>query len=185
MDTPFTKAARRGWAFIPVPITLARISPVPNDSAYFRAIGPITEADPASAKPKPSRIDFLPSSITSAGMSSYFELTINSAADAGEAATRRLVSASAEAASEVLNKSRRFMSDVLDSFQDSILCSAQKWRDGISVNARDVFHSDFFADVRGQLVKQKNRLLPPLIRVLRLRIMLVAADDEAIRKIRE
>src|SRR5580693_327628 len=198
MDTPFTKAARRGWAFIPVPITLARISLAPNDSAYFRAIGPITEADPASAKPKPSRIDFLPSSITSAGMSSYFELTINSATDlvspgalgnsaagAGEAATRRLVSASAEAASEVLNKSRRFMSDVLDSFQDSILCSAQKWRDGISVNARDVFHSDFFADVRRQLVKQKNRLLPPLIRVLRLRIMLVAADDEAIRKIRE
>src|SRR5450759_1805996 len=125
MDTPFAKAAKRGWAFIPVPITLARISPDPKDSTYFRAIGPITDADPASAKPKPSRIDFLPSSITSAGMSSYFVLTINSATDlvspgafgnsaagAGEASTRRLVSARADTASEFLDKSRRFMSHV-------------------------------------------------------------------------
>src|SRR6266851_8515859 len=81
MDTPFTKAAKRGCAFIPVPITLARISPSPKVSAYFRAIGPITDADPASAKPNPSRIDFLPSSITSGGISSYFVLTMNSATD--------------------------------------------------------------------------------------------------------
>src|SRR4029077_5591444 len=100
-------------------------------SAYFRAIGPITDADPASAKPKPSRIDFLPSSITSAGISSYFVWTMNSATDlvspgafgnsaagAGAASARRLVSARAEAASEVLNKSRRFMSYALVSFQD-------------------------------------------------------------------
>src|ERR1700722_6007674 len=81
METPFTNAAKRGWAFMPVPITLARISLAPNDSAYFRAIGPITEADPASARPNPSRIDFLPRSMTSAGISSYLVLTINSATD--------------------------------------------------------------------------------------------------------
>src|ERR1700692_1934131 len=132
MDTPFTKAAKRGWAFIAVPITLARISLNPKDSAYFRAIGPITDADPASANPNPSRIDFLPNSITSAGMSSYFVWTINSATDlvspgafgnsgAGEAFTPRLVSASADAASELLNKSRRFISRFLVSFQDSVL----------------------------------------------------------------
>src|ERR1700686_4753115 len=111
MDTPFTKAARRGWAFIPVPITLARISPDPKDSTYFRAIGPITDADPASANPNPSRIDFLPRSMTSGGMSAYFVLTMNSATDlvspgalgnsaaagAGEASTRRVVSARADA----------------------------------------------------------------------------------------
>src|SRR5579863_788532 len=198
MDTPFTKAAKRGWAFIPVPMTLARISPNPNDSAYFRAIGPITEADPASAKPKPSKIDFLPSSITSAGMSSYFVLTINSATDlvrpgafgnsaagAGAAPVPRLVSASAEAANEVLNKSRRFMSYILDSYQNSVLCGAQKGRDGISVDVRDVFRADSLPDVRRQLVEQEDCLLPPFVRVFRFRIVLVASDNEAIRKIRE
>src|SRR5580704_19355361 len=140
MDTPFTKAAKRGWAFMPVPITLARISLAPNDSAYFRAIGPITEADPASARPNPSRIDFLPSSMTSAGMSSYFVLTINSATDlvspgalgnstagageTGKASTLRLVSARADAASEFLNKSRRFIVHFLVSVQDSVLRGA-------------------------------------------------------------
>src|ERR1700680_760987 len=123
MDTPFTKAARRGWAFIPVPITLARISPTAKDSAYFRAIGPITDADPASANPNPSKIDFLPSTITSAGISSNLVLTINSATDlvrpgafgnsaaggTGDAFTPRPVSARADAASELLNKSRRFI----------------------------------------------------------------------------
>src|SRR4029077_11580229 len=120
-------------------MTLARISLNPNDSAYFLAIGPITDADPASDKPNPSRIDFLPSSITSGGISSYFVLTINSATDlvrpgafgnsaggAGEASTRLLVRASAEAAREVLNKSRRFMSHFLVSFLDSILRGAQE-----------------------------------------------------------
>src|ERR1700680_3654368 len=133
METPFTKAAKRGWAFIAVPITLARISPKPNDSAYFRAIGPITDADPASARPNPSRIDFFPSSITSGGMASYFVLTMNSATDlvspgafgnseagAGEAPTRRLVSASADTARDFLNKSRRFMGHDLIFSQDLI-----------------------------------------------------------------
>src|SRR6266852_6360826 len=122
METPFTKAARRGWAFIPVPLTLAFISPNPKDSAYFRAIGPITDAEPASARPNPSRIDFFPNSITSAGMSAYFVLTINSATDLvssgafgnsaaaagdGDASPRPLVSARADAAREVLIKPRR------------------------------------------------------------------------------
>ena len=117
MDTPFAKAAKRGWAFIALPITLARISPDPKDSTYFRAIGPITDADPASANPNPSRIDFLPSSTTSGGMSSYFVLTINSATDlvspgafgnsaagAGEASTRRPVSASADSGQRILEQ---------------------------------------------------------------------------------
>src|ERR1700688_4938085 len=167
METPFTKAARRGWAFIPVPITLARISTNPKDSAYFRAIAPITEADPASAKPKPSKIDFLPSSITSAGMSSYFKLTMNSATDlvspgafgnsaAGteEASMRRLVSASADTAREFLNKSRRFMGHDLVSFQHSVLRGTQKGRHGLSINGGDVFRPNFLSHLGGQLVEQ-------------------------------
>src|SRR6185437_12524561 len=51
----------------------------PSDSMYLRTIGPLSETDPASARPKPSRMVFLPSSITLAGMSSYFVLTTNSA----------------------------------------------------------------------------------------------------------
>src|ERR1700688_2575774 len=137
METPFANAAKRGWAFIPVPMMLAFLSDDPNDCTYCRAIGPITEADPASASPKPSNIDFLPSSMTSGGRYSYFKLTMNSATDlvspvafvnsaagAGEASTRRLVSASADTASEFLNKSRRFMSHDLFSLQDSILRGA-------------------------------------------------------------
>src|SRR5579863_515488 len=142
MDTPFKKAANRGWAFIPVPITLARSSPNPKDCAYLRAIGPIPDAEPASASPNPSRIDFLPSSITSAGMSSYFVFTMNSATDlvrpgafgnsiagAGEAFTRLFVNARADTASEFLNKSRRFMGCALVSFPKLILYGAQVPRD--------------------------------------------------------
>src|SRR5579863_7746196 len=151
MDTPFTNAAKRGWAFIPVPMTLARISPDPKDSTYFRAIGPITDADPASANPNPSRIDFFPRSMTSGGISSYFVLTMNSATDfvspgafgnsaagAGEESARCPVSARADAASEVLNKSRRFMIHVLGCLQGSVLRGAQKRRHRISVDVRDV-----------------------------------------------
>src|SRR5579862_7783339 len=200
MDTPFANAAKRGWAFIAVPITLARISPDPNDSTYFRAIGPITDADPASANPKPSRIDFFPSSITSGGMSSYFVLMMNSATDlvspgafgnsvaaagAGEASARCPARARADAASEVLNKSRRFMSAVLVSLLDSILRGSKKRRQGTSINMRDVFRADFLPHIRGQLVEQENRLLPPLVRVFRFRIVLVAPNHEAIRKIHE
>jgi hypothetical protein len=77
------------------------------------------------------------------------------------------------------------MSDVLDSFQDSVLCGAQIWGERIPINVRDVFRADLFSYVRGQLVEEKDGLLPALVRVLRFRIVLVAADDEAIRKIRE
>ena len=106
-----------------------------EDAYYFNA-----DADPASARPNPSRIDFFPSSTTSGGMSSYFVLTINSATDlvspgafgnsvagvgeTGKASTLRLVSARADAASEVLNKSRRFIFHFLVSFQDSVLRDA-------------------------------------------------------------
>src|SRR5258708_39858333 len=120
METPFTNAAKRGWLFIDVPITLAFDSIDPNEAAYCRAIGPITDADPASANPKPSRIDFFPSAMTSAGMASYFVLTMNSAIDlvrpgafgnsaaagAVDASTLPPVNASAETAREVLNNSR-------------------------------------------------------------------------------
>src|ERR1700739_2594743 len=108
---------------------LAFMSPDPNDCTYFRAIGPITDTEPASESPKPSRMDFLPSSMTSAGISSYLKLTANSATDfvrpdafgnsgaagraAEDASTRRPVSANADTASEVLHKSRRFMVHVL------------------------------------------------------------------------
>src|SRR5215467_9913597 len=60
---------------------LARVGDGPNDCTYFCTSGPIADTEPASARPKPSRIDFLPSSITSAGMSSYFVPTMNSATD--------------------------------------------------------------------------------------------------------
>src|ERR1700686_1914894 len=39
---------------------------------YSRHMAPVSARDPAKANPNPSRIDFLPSSITSGGMSAYF-----------------------------------------------------------------------------------------------------------------
>src|SRR6202030_4227680 len=94
----------------------------PSDCTYWRTSGPMTERDPASANPKPSRMDFLPSSSTSAGISSYFVLTMNSAtylvspgafgnsaAGAGDAYRRPGPSARADIAKEFLNKSRRFI----------------------------------------------------------------------------
>src|SRR5713101_6551343 len=86
----------------------------------------MTDAEPASAKPKPSKMDFLPKLSTSAGMSAYFVLTMNSAtylvspgalgnsaAGPGEAYTRPLPSANADIAREFLNRSRRFIFDYL------------------------------------------------------------------------
>src|SRR6266436_9400441 len=80
------------------------------------------EPEPASARPKPSKMDFLPKSSTSAGISSYFVLTMksatylvrpgafgNSAAGPGDAYTRPRLHAKAEIAREFLNKSRRFI----------------------------------------------------------------------------
>src|SRR5579863_2122630 len=50
----------------------------PSDWMYCRMRGPAVEADPARARPKPSRIVFLPSSTTCAGTSSYLVWTMNS-----------------------------------------------------------------------------------------------------------
>src|SRR5712692_6396423 len=126
METPLANAAKRVWAFIPVPITLAFTSPSPSDCTYSRTSGPMTEAEPASAKPKPSKMDFLPKSSTSAGMSAYFVLTMNSAtylvspgafgnstAGPGEAYTRPRPNANADMTREFLNRSRRFIFDYL------------------------------------------------------------------------
>ena len=78
MDTPLARAAKRGCTFIFVPMMLELPPHGPSDSMYCRMRGPAVEADPASAKPNPSRIVFLPSAITLSGMSSYFVFTINS-----------------------------------------------------------------------------------------------------------
>src|SRR6266446_5919166 len=80
------------------------------------------EPEPASARPNPSRMDFLPKSSTSAGMSSYFVLTMNSATylvspgafgnsagGPGEAYARPRPNAIADSTKEFLNKSRRFI----------------------------------------------------------------------------
>src|SRR5882724_3938111 len=72
MDTPFTKAAKRGEVFFEEPMMVAFPPQTPRCSTYSRQIGPVCARDPASARPKPSRMDFLPSSMTSPGMSSYF-----------------------------------------------------------------------------------------------------------------
>src|ERR1700739_641584 len=50
----------------------------PSDSMYCRMRGPAVEADPASARPKPSRMVFFPSSMTCSGTSSYVVCTMNS-----------------------------------------------------------------------------------------------------------
>src|ERR1700730_18207414 len=70
MEMPFSSAAKRGDVFIAVPITVALPLP-PHCSIYFREIGPLSAREPAKANPKPSRIDFLPRSMTSAGIFAY------------------------------------------------------------------------------------------------------------------
>src|SRR5690242_5630976 len=80
MKIPFAIAAKRGGVFIRLPITLDFASDDDaNELKYRRTNGPISETEPASAKPKPSRMDFRPSASTSAGISSYLVLTMNSA----------------------------------------------------------------------------------------------------------
>src|SRR5882672_6289689 len=78
MEMPLASAAKRGWTFIFVPMMLAFPLAHPSVSIYCRMRGPITEADPASDNPNPSRIVFFPSATTFSGMSSYFAFTINS-----------------------------------------------------------------------------------------------------------
>src|SRR5271168_5120033 len=88
-------------------------------------MGPMLEADPASARPNPSKIVFLPTAITFSGMSSYFTFTINSetylvspgaagkspvaAANADDSDKCQPLTAAAVATSEFLKKSRRIM----------------------------------------------------------------------------
>src|SRR5580693_3513555 len=97
----------------------------PSDSMYCRMRGPAVEADPASARPNPSRIVFLPRAITFSGMSSYFVFTINSetylvspgalgnsSAGLAKASTRSPRSASPASAKDVLQKSRRIIGDL-------------------------------------------------------------------------
>src|SRR4249920_501079 len=122
METPLANAAKREWLFMPVPITLAFSSADPKDFTYCRTNGPMTEADPASARPNPSRMDFLPRSMTSGGMSEYFVLMMNSATDfvspgalgnsaagPGAADTPLAPIANVDSVNEFLNKSRRFI----------------------------------------------------------------------------
>src|ERR1700722_342986 len=76
MEMPFSSAAKRGDVFIAVPITVA-FSLAPHCSIYLREIGPLSAREPAKASPKPSRMDFLPSSITSVGIFSYLVCRTN------------------------------------------------------------------------------------------------------------
>src|ERR1700688_3260038 len=105
MEIPFNSAAKRGDVFIAVPITVALPLP-PHCSIYFREIGPLSAREPAKASPKPSRIDFLPSSMTSAGIFSYLVCRTNcptycvSPGVFGKSTTETAFLASARAASE-------------------------------------------------------------------------------------
>src|ERR1700730_12228997 len=70
MEMPLSSAAKRGDVFIAVPITVAFPLP-PHCSMYFRETGPLSAREPAKAIPESHKIDFLPSSGTSAGIFSY------------------------------------------------------------------------------------------------------------------
>src|ERR1700722_6701836 len=105
MEMPFSSAAKRGDVFIAVPITAA-FGLAPHCSIYLREIGPLSAREPAKARPKPSRIDFLPSSMTSAGIFSYLVCRTNcptyrvSPGVFGKSLTETAFAASARAASE-------------------------------------------------------------------------------------
>src|SRR6266853_1501590 len=126
MEMPLASAAKRGWTFIFVPMMLAFPLEHPSVSMYCRMRGPMTEADPASDRPNPSKIVFFPSVRTFSGMSSYFAFTMNSetylvrpgafgnsSAGLTEAVARSLPSANPASASDVFQKSRRIMGDHL------------------------------------------------------------------------
>src|ERR1700722_2520727 len=123
METPFAKAANRAGPFMPEPI-IAALPLTPSPCRYCRTRGAITDAEPASARPKPSRMDFRPNSKTSLGISPYFVFTINSetyfvrpgalgkaalSGARGDAASRSFPAANAAAASELLTNSRRII----------------------------------------------------------------------------
>src|SRR5580704_1506231 len=68
---PFTSAAKRAEVFCAVPMIVARPLQAPDRSTNLREMGPLSAREPAKARPNPSRMDFLPSSMTSGGMFSY------------------------------------------------------------------------------------------------------------------
>src|SRR5579864_1397672 len=121
MEMPFTSAANRAEVLCAVPTIVALPAQAPDCSTNFREIGPLSAREPARAKPNPSRMDFLPSSITLSGMSSYFVLITKSPtclvrpgvfgkSPSGTLAAPSAVFAKTEApiaAREVLPKSRR------------------------------------------------------------------------------
>src|SRR5258706_16375455 len=79
MPTPLAKAAKRGAILRWVPITVAGPAPRLRSEKCRRTSSPQCVAPPDSARPSPSRIDFLPSATTSAGRSPGRALQINSA----------------------------------------------------------------------------------------------------------
>src|SRR6266513_4276181 len=126
MEMPLASAANRGWTLIFVPMMLAITLEHPSVSMYCRMRGPMTEADPASDRPNPSKIVFFPSVRTFSGMSSYFAFTINSetylvrpgafgnsSAGLADASNRSVRSANPASASDVLQKSRRIIGNSL------------------------------------------------------------------------
>src|SRR5258708_32272948 len=68
---PFSSAAKRGEVFCAEPMMVAFPLHTPICSTYLREIEPLSPREPARANPRPSRIDFLPRSITCSGISSY------------------------------------------------------------------------------------------------------------------
>src|SRR5437764_8078807 len=77
METPFTNAAKRGEVFMEEPMIEDFPSQIPSCPRYSRQIDPVCARDPASARPKPSRMDFLSSSMTPSAISSYLIAATN------------------------------------------------------------------------------------------------------------
>src|SRR6266481_7710025 len=74
---PFSSAAKRGEVFCAEPMMVAFLLHTPICSTYLREMEPLSAREPARANPRPSRIDFLPSSITCSGISSYVVVVTN------------------------------------------------------------------------------------------------------------
>src|SRR4051812_7221946 len=74
---PFTNAANLGGALMAEPRIVAPLLDSPRAVTYARLNLPVSATEPQSASPKPSRIDFLPSSMTSSGTFRYTVLQMN------------------------------------------------------------------------------------------------------------
>src|SRR5579864_4636840 len=79
MAIPLTRAAKRGASLVAEPSTAAPPEPQPSDATYCWINGAVAAFEPLSASPRPSRIDFFPSSMVSGGTSPSCVLTTNSA----------------------------------------------------------------------------------------------------------